>query len=92
MDIAGLEAEEERIRQLLDRLAGHEAAPELPLPLDPPRRLAFAARRQLRAYQTDVCADARRLRARSQVLRGIAQGRRLMTRNATGGPNRALFG
>jgi hypothetical protein len=73
VDIAALEAEEERIRRLLDRLAGHDAGPELRLPLDPPRRLAFAARRQLRAYQTDVCADARRLRARSRVLRGITE-------------------
>jgi len=91
VDIAALEAEEERIRMLLDRMAGQEAGPDLRLPLDPPRRLAFAARRQLRAYQRDVCADARRLRARSRVLRGIAEGRRLRT-IATGGPHRALFG
>jgi hypothetical protein len=77
-DIAALEAEHQRLRSLLATGADRV---RLALPLDPADRLAHAARRQLRLYREAVCADSRRLRARSAAL--VRRSREARTVRAT---------
>lgn len=68
-DIAALEADHERLAwQIAELEPSVFETPAHPAELDPAGQLSAATGRQLQAYQLEVCAEARRLRAASRSM------------------------